>query len=64
MDAYIAHGFKKHPSLNGILVQKMLNASPAATIHTKIVAAEKVANTAMTSVNGLKSHTATLEAKK
>jgi hypothetical protein len=64
MDAYIAHGFKKSPSLNGILVHKMLNASPAASIHAKIVAAEKVASTAMTTVSALKSRVAALEAKK
>ena len=55
MEQYIFHGFKKHPSLNGILVQKMLNSSPSSTMHLKIAALEKGANTVTATQNGIKS---------
>ena len=63
MDEYIAHSFKKHPSLNGILVQKMLKASPAATINTRIAATEKIASGSTSVINGLKSRLAAVETK-
>jgi hypothetical protein len=64
MDAYIGHGFNKHPSLNGILVQKMLKSSPSSTMHTRIAALEKGVNTAAATQNGIKSRLTAVEAKK
>jgi len=64
VDAYICHGFKKHPSLNGILVQKMLKSSPSSTMHLRIAALEKGINTATATQNGIKSRLSAVEAKK
>jgi hypothetical protein len=64
MDAYIGHGFKKHPSLNGILVQKMLKSSPSSTMHLRIAALEKGINTATATQNGIKSRLSAVESKK
>jgi hypothetical protein len=49
MDDYLRHDFRKHPSLNGILVQKILRSSPTTGLTSRIQALEKT----MGSISGL-----------
>jgi hypothetical protein len=45
MDAYVKLDFRKHPSLNGILLQKVLSSSPATGLTSKVQSVEKTVNT-------------------
>jgi hypothetical protein len=48
MDEYIKHDFRKHPALNGILVQRILRSSPTSGMHAQVQSVEK----SITSING------------
>jgi hypothetical protein len=63
MAEYLRLDFKKHASLNGILVQKILKGSPSSGFQTKIQALEKTTNTMNGSISGMKTRLATVEAK-
>jgi hypothetical protein len=48
MEEYIKHDFRKHPALNGILVQRILRSSPTSGMHARVQSVEKT----ITGING------------
>jgi hypothetical protein len=63
MDAYVKLNFRKHPSLSGILLQKVLRSSPATGLTSKVQSLEKTVNTVAGSIASLKSRVSAIETK-
>jgi hypothetical protein len=64
MEEYLRHDFKKHPSLNGILVvQKILRSSPTTGLTSRIQALEKSSGSVAGSLTTIKSRMASVENK-
>jgi hypothetical protein len=63
MAEYLRLDFKKHPSLNGILVQKILKSSPSSGFQMKIQALEKTTNTMNGSILGMQTRLASVKTK-
>jgi hypothetical protein len=55
MEEYLRHDFKKHPSLNGILVRKILWSSPTTGLTPRIQALEKTSGSVAGSLTTIKS---------
>jgi hypothetical protein len=63
MDDYLRHDFRKHPSLNGILVQKILGSSPTTGLTSRIQALEKSTGSISGSLATIKSRITAVEKK-
>jgi hypothetical protein len=63
MDEYVKLDFRKHPSLNGIILQKVLRSSPATGLTSKVQSVEKTVNAVAESIASLKSRVSAVETK-
>jgi hypothetical protein len=63
MEEYLRHDFKKHPSINGILVQKILRSSPTTGLTSRIQALERSSGSVTGSLTTIKSRIAAVENK-
>jgi hypothetical protein len=63
MEEYLKPDFRKHPSLNGLLVQKILKSSPSLGMNSKIQVLEKTVNTMKGAISGLRTRLAAVETK-
>jgi hypothetical protein len=63
MEECIRHEVKRHPPLNGILVQKLLESSPTSGLHAKIQAVENTASSLNGAISGIKPWLTAVEGK-
>jgi hypothetical protein len=64
MAKYLRLDFKKHPSLNGILFQKILKSSPLSGFQAKIQVLEKTTNTMNGAISGMKTQLAAAKSRR
>jgi hypothetical protein len=63
MQDYLKHDFRKHPTLNGILVQKILKSSPSSGVHTRLQTVEMSVTSINGSVSAIKTRLSVIETK-